>query len=116
MATYVTSNRSTSHRTRREVAVIFDRDYGELFIHDADFVFIDGQWITDTTKTIQLNFSDIVEVELRGYHNDGDDRFKIDLCTKEKSYHIPVDDLENMMDLYTMITREVDKYKEEGGE
>ena len=116
MATYIASNRSTSHRTRREVSVIFDREYGELFIHGTDCILIDGQWVTDTTKTIQLNFSDIVEVEFRGYHNDGDDRFKIDLCTKEKSYHIPVAYLEDMMDLYTMITREVDKYKEEGGE
>lgn len=116
MATYIASNRSTSHRTRREVSVIFDREYGELFIHDSDFVFVDGQWVTDTTKTIQLNFSDIVEVEFRGYHNDGDDRFKIDLDTKETSYRIPVDDLENMMDLYTMITREVDIYKKEDAE
>lgn len=116
MATYIASNRSTSHRTRREVSVIFDREYGELFIHDTDCILIDGQWVTDTVKTIQLNFSDIVEVEFRGYHNEGDDRFKIDLHTKEKVYHIPVDDLENMMDLYTMITREVDIYKKEDAE
>lgn len=116
MATYIASNRSTSPRTRNEVAVIFDRDYGELFIHHTDFVLIDGQWVTDTVETIQFNFSDIVEVEFRGYHNDGDDHFKIDLYTEEKYHHFPVDDLENMMDLYSMITREVDKYRKEGGE
>lgn len=116
MATYIASNRSTSHRTHREVSVILDCDYDELFIHDTDYVFIYGQWVKDTVKTIQLNFSDIVEVEFRGYHNEGDDRFKIDLYTKEKHYHFPVDDLENMMDLYTMITREVDKHKKEDAE
>lgn len=113
MATYITSNRSTSHRTRREVALIFDRDYGELFIHNTEYVLIDGHWLADTVNTIQLNFSDIVEVEFRGYYNEGDDRFKIDLYTKEKYYYIPVDDIENMIDLYTMITREVDIYKKE---
>jgi hypothetical protein len=116
MATYITSNRSTSHRTRREVSVVIDREYGELFIHDTDYVLIDGKWEEEPNKTIQLNFCDIKDVEFYGYHFDGRDRFKINLYTKTDAYHIPFDDMEDLMDLYCIITREVDIYSKEDAE